>query len=142
MALRWGCRCSGCCGPLAWWVEPRESTEAQLDRDLAAGRVVTYQRTDGWSDTAYWGSRPELRPAERAGCWPGPCPAARPGTPSSTRLAWSRTPPSRTRRRTPRGMPGSPPSPTRGRPATARRTASRSSRVCSPARWPCSGWVG
>ncbi|MEU8183615.1 hypothetical protein AB0B85_09565 [Micromonospora sp. NPDC049044] len=51
---------------LAWWVEPRESTEAQLDRDLAAGRVVTYQRADGWADDdAYWGSRPALRAAEQ-----------------------------------------------------------------------------
>lgn len=33
---------------LAWWVEPRESAEAQLDRDLAAGRVVTYERASGW----------------------------------------------------------------------------------------------
>ncbi|MBM0277745.1 hypothetical protein [Micromonospora tarensis] len=50
---------------LAWWVEPRESTEAQLDRDLAAGRVVTYQRADGWADGAYWGSRPDPQPAAR-----------------------------------------------------------------------------
>ncbi|MEU7780957.1 hypothetical protein ACIP95_02915 [Micromonospora parva] len=51
---------------LAWWVEPRESTEAQLDRDLAAGRVVTYQRANGWDDDdPYWGSRPDLRPAEQ-----------------------------------------------------------------------------
>ncbi|MBQ1014450.1 hypothetical protein KBX53_26620 [Micromonospora sp. M51] len=51
---------------LAWWVEPRESTEAQLDRDLAAGRVVTYQRANGWDDDdPYWGSQPDLRPAEQ-----------------------------------------------------------------------------
>ncbi|WP_147457328.1 hypothetical protein [Micromonospora sp. CV4] len=44
---------------LAWWVEPRESTVDQLDRDLAAGRVVTFQRAYGWvDDDAYWGSRP------------------------------------------------------------------------------------
>lgn len=68
VALRWGLPLLWVLwASLAWWVEPRESTEAQLDRDLAAGRVVTYQRTDGWSDTAYWGSRPELRPAERGG---------------------------------------------------------------------------
>ncbi|MET7707690.1 hypothetical protein [Micromonospora sp. NPDC005413] len=44
---------------LAWWVEPRESTEAQLDRDLATGQVVTFQRAYGWNDDPYWGSRPE-----------------------------------------------------------------------------------
>ncbi|WP_328654242.1 hypothetical protein OG598_10565 [Micromonospora sp. NBC_00330] len=53
---------------LAWWVEPRESTEAQLDRDLAAGRVVTFQRAQGWADDgAYWGSRPDLRYATDGG---------------------------------------------------------------------------
>ncbi|MEW1589994.1 hypothetical protein AB0283_31605 [Micromonospora vinacea] len=54
--------------PLAWWVEPRESTEAQLDSDLAAGRVVTFQRAQGWADDdAYWGSRPDLRYASDGG---------------------------------------------------------------------------
>ncbi|MEW2427565.1 hypothetical protein AB0877_06055 [Micromonospora sp. NPDC047644] len=44
---------------LAWWVEPRQSTEAQLDRDLATGQVVAFQRASGWADDgAYWGSRP------------------------------------------------------------------------------------
>ncbi|MFD6680379.1 hypothetical protein [Micromonospora parva] len=67
VALRWGLPVLWVLwAGLAWWVEPRESTEAQLDRDLAAGRVVTYQRANGWTDDdAYWGSRPALRPAEQ-----------------------------------------------------------------------------
>ncbi|WP_433549705.1 hypothetical protein ACQP08_16830 [Micromonospora zamorensis] len=53
---------------LAWWVEPRESTEAQLDRDLVAGRVVTVQRAYGWADDdAYWGSRARPQYAENGG---------------------------------------------------------------------------
>lgn len=66
-ALRWGLPVLWVLwAGLAWWVEPQESTRAQLDRDLAAGRVVTYQRANGWAgDDAYWGSRPELRPAEQ-----------------------------------------------------------------------------
>ncbi|WBB68670.1 hypothetical protein [Micromonospora sp. WMMD812] len=47
---------------LAWWSAPREVSVSDLDRDIAAGRVVTFQRTDGWNDsTAYWGSAPEPR---------------------------------------------------------------------------------
>ncbi|MFF0232373.1 hypothetical protein [Micromonospora sp. NPDC005254] len=47
---------------LAWWVAPREATAGQLDRDLAAGRVVSFQRASGWADDdAYWGSRPQPR---------------------------------------------------------------------------------
>ncbi|MCG5463715.1 hypothetical protein AB0K35_26000 [Micromonospora sp. NPDC053740] len=67
VALRWGLPVLWVLwAALAWWVEPRESTEAQLDRDLTAGRVVTYQRANGWADDdAYWGSRPDLRPAEQ-----------------------------------------------------------------------------
>ncbi|MCG5442664.1 hypothetical protein NIE79_000448 [Micromonospora sp. NIE79] len=63
VVLRWGLPVLWVLwAPLAWWVEPRESTEAQLDRDLAAGRVVTFQRAQGWADDgAYWGSRPDLR---------------------------------------------------------------------------------
>ncbi|MGC4798274.1 hypothetical protein ACLQ3H_29710 [Micromonospora saelicesensis] len=53
---------------LAWWVEPRESTEAQLDRDLAAGQVVAFQRSSGWADDgAYWGSRPRPQYATNGG---------------------------------------------------------------------------
>ncbi|MGC4877858.1 hypothetical protein ACLQ26_16560 [Micromonospora sp. DT43] len=53
---------------LAWWVAPREATAAQLDRDLAAGRVVTFQRASGWvDDDAYWGSRPQPRYDTRGG---------------------------------------------------------------------------
>ncbi|MFI6258532.1 hypothetical protein ACIBCL_20860 [Micromonospora zamorensis] len=53
---------------LAWWVEPRESTESQLDRDLAAGRVVCVQRAYGWADDgAYWGSRPRPQHATNGG---------------------------------------------------------------------------
>ncbi|MBQ1020848.1 hypothetical protein KBX71_23635 [Micromonospora sp. D93] len=53
---------------LAWWVEPRASTEAQLDRDLAAGQVVAFQRSSGWADDgAYWGSRPRARYAPDGG---------------------------------------------------------------------------
>ncbi|MFG1919268.1 hypothetical protein [Micromonospora sp. NPDC048898] len=63
VALRWGLALLWVLwAALAWWVEPRESTEAQLDRDLAGGRVVTFQRADGWADNgAYWGSRPDPR---------------------------------------------------------------------------------
>ncbi|MEU8408535.1 hypothetical protein AB0C19_20285 [Micromonospora sp. NPDC048842] len=53
---------------LAWWVEPRESTEAQLDRDLAAGQVVAFQRSSGWADDgAYWGSRSRSQHATNGG---------------------------------------------------------------------------
>ncbi|MFG1869461.1 hypothetical protein [Micromonospora arborensis] len=53
---------------LAWWAEPRESTEAQLDRDLATGQVVAFQRAYGWADNdAYWGSRPRPQYAQNGG---------------------------------------------------------------------------
>ncbi|MFE9913513.1 hypothetical protein ACFYPG_00035 [Micromonospora sp. NPDC005553] len=53
---------------LAWWVEPRQSTEAQLDRDLATGQVVAFQRASGWADDgAYWGSRPRPQSATSGG---------------------------------------------------------------------------
>ncbi|MET8044148.1 hypothetical protein ABZU25_25185 [Micromonospora sp. NPDC005215] len=69
LALRWGLPVLWVLwASLAWWVEPRESTEAQLDRDLAAGRVVTFQRAYGWADDdAYWGSRPRLQYATNGG---------------------------------------------------------------------------
>ncbi|MGC5290978.1 hypothetical protein [Micromonospora sp. DT231] len=69
VALRWGLPVLWVLwASLAWWVEPRESTEAQLDRDLASGRVVTFQRADGWADDdAYWGSRPRLQHATDGG---------------------------------------------------------------------------
>ena len=69
MALRWGLPVLWVLwAGLAWWVEPRESTEAQLDRDLAAGRVVTFQRAYGWADDgAYWGSRPRPQYADDGG---------------------------------------------------------------------------
>ncbi|MGQ5265062.1 hypothetical protein ACTWLT_30350 [Micromonospora sp. ZYX-F-536] len=61
-ALRWGLPVLWLLwAGLAWWVEPREATAEQLDRDLASGRVVTFQRAYGWTDDdAYWGSRPYL----------------------------------------------------------------------------------
>jgi hypothetical protein len=47
---------------LAWWTEPRQVPQTQLDRDLTVGNVVTFQRADGWDDgDAYWGSPPEPR---------------------------------------------------------------------------------
>ncbi|MFC3502996.1 hypothetical protein ACFOOK_18705 [Micromonospora krabiensis] len=46
---------------LAWWSAPREVPVDELDRDLAAGRVITFQRTDGWNDDALWGDAPEPR---------------------------------------------------------------------------------
>ncbi|MET8094733.1 hypothetical protein [Micromonospora sp. NPDC005220] len=53
---------------LAWWVEPRESTEAQLDRDVATGQVVAFERASGWADDdAYWGSRPRAQYAAGGG---------------------------------------------------------------------------
>ncbi|MEU7611421.1 hypothetical protein [Micromonospora sp. NPDC049204] len=69
VALRWGLPVLWVLwASLAWWVEPRESTQAQLDRDLAAGRVVTFQRAYGWADDdAYWGSRPRLQYATNGG---------------------------------------------------------------------------
>ncbi|MGC4814288.1 hypothetical protein ACLQ29_27480 [Micromonospora sp. DT228] len=69
VALRWGLPVLWVLwASLAWWVEPRESTQAQLDRDLAAGRVVTFQRANGWvDDDAYWGSRP--RPQYAVNGW-------------------------------------------------------------------------
>ncbi|MFG3643895.1 hypothetical protein ACGF3C_26880 [Micromonospora sp. NPDC047762] len=69
VALRWGLPVLWVLwAGLAWWVEPRASTEAQLDRDLAAGRVVSYQRAYGWADDgAYWGSRPRVQYAADGG---------------------------------------------------------------------------
>ncbi|WP_030492009.1 hypothetical protein [Micromonospora chokoriensis] len=68
-ALRWGLPLLWVLWvPLAWWVEPRESTEAQLDRDLATGQVVAFQRASGWADDgAYWGSRPRPQYATNGG---------------------------------------------------------------------------
>ncbi|MEV1110693.1 hypothetical protein AB0I95_18970 [Micromonospora sp. NPDC049751] len=62
-AMRWGLPLLWVLwAALAWWVTPREATAGQLDRDLAAGRVVTFQRASGWADDdLYWGSRPHLR---------------------------------------------------------------------------------
>ncbi|PZG18900.1 hypothetical protein C1I95_12635 [Micromonospora craterilacus] len=44
---------------LAWWSAPREVPAEQLERDAAAGRVVTAQRADGWTDEwpSFWGAR-------------------------------------------------------------------------------------
>ncbi|MGC4748019.1 hypothetical protein ACLQ28_20535 [Micromonospora sp. DT201] len=69
VALRWGLPLLWVLWvPLAWWVEPRESTEAQLDRDLATGQVVAFQRASGWADGgAYWGSRPRPQYATNGG---------------------------------------------------------------------------
>lgn len=46
---------------LAWWTAPRAADEAGLERDLAAGRVLTLTRADGWDDSGPWGRRPEPR---------------------------------------------------------------------------------
>ncbi|MFE9692310.1 hypothetical protein [Micromonospora sp. NPDC005806] len=47
---------------LAWWTAPRAADQAELDRDLAGGRVVTWFRADGWStDAGAWGRRPQPR---------------------------------------------------------------------------------
>ncbi|MEH0928848.1 hypothetical protein [Micromonospora sp. CPCC 205558] len=69
VALRWGLPVLWVLwAPLAWWVEPRESTEAHLDRDLATGQVVAFHRANGWDDGgAYWGSRPRSRYAPDGG---------------------------------------------------------------------------
>ncbi|MEV4495399.1 hypothetical protein AB0J84_06825 [Micromonospora arborensis] len=69
VALRWGLPLLWVLWvPLAWWVEPRESTEAQLDRDLATGQVVAFQRASGWADNgAYWGGRPRPQYATNGG---------------------------------------------------------------------------
>ncbi|MEU7804613.1 hypothetical protein AB0B10_35690 [Micromonospora arborensis] len=69
VALRWGLPLLWVLWvPLAWWVEPRESTETQLDRDLATGQVVAFQRASGWADGgAYWGSRPRPQHATNGG---------------------------------------------------------------------------
>ncbi|RKN41379.1 hypothetical protein [Micromonospora endolithica] len=52
---------------LSWWVTPREVDTADLERDLAADRVVTWQRAEGWSDDEFlWARRqPEPRPYPR-----------------------------------------------------------------------------
>lgn len=52
---------------LAWWTAPRAADEAELERDLAAGRVVTMARADGWQTGGMWGRRPEPRYGE--GAW-------------------------------------------------------------------------
>ncbi|MEU1688172.1 hypothetical protein [Micromonospora sp. NPDC005707] len=49
---------------LAWWTAPRGADEAELEWDLAAGRVVTMARADGWQTGGGWGRRPEPRYAE------------------------------------------------------------------------------
>ena len=51
---------------LAWWSTPRQVDLGQLDRDLAADRVVTWQRADGWGDGTweFRGRHPEPAPAE------------------------------------------------------------------------------
>ncbi|MFE9656187.1 hypothetical protein [Micromonospora sp. NPDC006431] len=47
---------------LAWWTSPRQVGPEQLDRDLAAGRIVTFVRADGWDqEGGFWGRRPEPR---------------------------------------------------------------------------------
>ncbi|MFC8850825.1 MULTISPECIES: hypothetical protein [unclassified Micromonospora] len=44
---------------LAWWAAPRASDVGQLEGDLAAGRVVTFHRGDGWQRRgAFWGATP------------------------------------------------------------------------------------
>ncbi|MFI7606479.1 hypothetical protein ACIBTV_15265 [Micromonospora sp. NPDC049366] len=95
---------------LAWWSAPREVSVDELDRDLAAGRVVTFQRTDGWDDdSALWGHVPEPRyPADQGGIvawtlpngqirytydggphsWPEPGPSARDARLTATAQAW------------------------------------------------------
>ncbi|MCG5471292.1 hypothetical protein LADH09A_005278 [Micromonospora sp. LAH09] len=69
VALRWGLPVLWVLwAGLAWWAEPRESTEAQLNRDLAGGRVVSAQRANGWADDgAYWASRPRSQYASNGG---------------------------------------------------------------------------
>ncbi|MEU4553600.1 hypothetical protein [Micromonospora violae] len=69
VALRWGLPVLWVLwAGLAWWVQPRESTEAQLDRDLATGQVVAFHRANGWDDDGvYWGSRPRSRYAPHGG---------------------------------------------------------------------------
>ncbi|MFI7214844.1 hypothetical protein ACIBP4_28890 [Micromonospora maritima] len=49
---------------LAWWTAPRSVDAADLERDLAAGRVVTLARAAGWEDRGPWGRRPEPRYAQ------------------------------------------------------------------------------
>ena len=45
---------------LAWWTAPRQVPAEQWERDVAAGRVVTAQRADGWSvDLSFWGAQPQ-----------------------------------------------------------------------------------
>lgn len=49
---------------LAWWSAPRSVDAAELERDLAAGRVLTIARADGWDDSGPWARRPEPRYAQ------------------------------------------------------------------------------
>ncbi|MFJ8579691.1 hypothetical protein [Micromonospora sp. NPDC093277] len=43
---------------LSWWTAPRTADRPELDHDLAAGRVVTWFRADGWAaDNGGWGGR-------------------------------------------------------------------------------------
>ncbi|WBB76469.1 hypothetical protein O7602_13440 [Micromonospora sp. WMMD1128] len=46
---------------LAWWSAPRAADQSDLARDLAAGRVLTITRVDGWETGGPWGRRPEPR---------------------------------------------------------------------------------
>ncbi|MFI5834071.1 hypothetical protein ACIA5A_10390 [Micromonospora sp. NPDC051300] len=49
---------------LAWWTAPRADDEEGLRRDLAAGRVLTITRAEGWDDSGPWARRPEPRHAQ------------------------------------------------------------------------------
>ncbi len=47
---------------LSWWTAPRAADRVELDHDLAAGRVVTWFRADGWvNEPGGWGQRPRPR---------------------------------------------------------------------------------
>ncbi|MEV0155466.1 hypothetical protein AB0H57_17230 [Micromonospora sp. NPDC050686] len=39
----------------SWWSAPRAASTAQARSDLSAGRMVSYQWTDGWDSSGRWG---------------------------------------------------------------------------------------
>jgi len=46
---------------VAWWSAPRPATFEQLDSDLTAGRVVSYNRGAGWGYQRLWAAPAKVR---------------------------------------------------------------------------------
>ncbi|MGN9811764.1 hypothetical protein ACTMSW_20685 [Micromonospora sp. BQ11] len=63
VAVRWGLPALWLLwAALGWWTAPRQVDAAELERDLAAGRVVTWQRAEGWNDREFLWARQQPEP--------------------------------------------------------------------------------